>query len=183
LLQLIFSLFLGLMVLAFVGIGVNTSYPGPREPDYPIGFEGKEPPPAFQAAMQQFRHAWEHWALHTSILLLICATLVMAVSLIRSERLPVVSNGVLLGGVFTMVYAVGMTLSSGQSWLRFVVAAVALTATVAVGMAKFVRRTAAEGAAAPAHTAAPAPSALEQRVTALETRLDAIARAWSEPPR
>ncbi len=50
------------------------------------------------------------------------------------------SNGILLGGVFTMIYAVGMTVSSNASVLRFVVVAVALAVTVAIGYLKFVRR-------------------------------------------
>ena len=35
-LQIVFSFFLGLVVTAFIGIGVNTFYP---EPDYSLGSE------------------------------------------------------------------------------------------------------------------------------------------------
>lgn len=31
----------------------------------------------------------------------------MAISLVRADQLPVISNGLLLGGVFTMLYGVG----------------------------------------------------------------------------
>jgi len=41
----------------------------------------------------------------TSISLLICATVVMVISLIPSQPLVVLAYGLLLGGVFTMVYS------------------------------------------------------------------------------
>ncbi len=65
-LQIIFAFFLGLVVVAFVGIGVNTFYPEPRwvdgQPDQYVG-----------------------WQLTTGIVLLVCATIILAVSLFLPE--------------------------------------------------------------------------------------------------
>lgn len=155
-LQVIFAFFLGLVVVAFVGIGVNTFYPEPAYVDgRPDQFVG--------------------WQLTTGIILLVCATLILAVSLFLPESQGVLSNGLLLGGVFTMVYAVGMTVSSNASVLRFVVVAVALAVTIAIGYLKFVRGR----AAADAGTAATAPVAgeLGERLAAIERKLDALGRA------
>lgn len=156
LLQVIYSFFLGLVVVGFVGIGINTFYPPPRYTDY-------NPAAEAQSA---------GWALNTSIALLVCATAVMLISLIRSERQAVISNGLLLGGLFTMVYAVGMSIGASQSVTRFAVIAAALVVTVGVGWLKFVRghRGAAAQAAAPS-------GELAERLDAVEARLDAVARA------
>ncbi len=125
-LQIIFAFFLGLVVVAFVGIGVNTFYPEPAyvdgRPDQYVG-----------------------WQLTTGIVLLVCATIILAVSLFLPETQAVLSNGILLGGVFTMIYAVGITVSSNVSVLRFVVVAIALAVTIAIGYLKFVRGRAAQG--------------------------------------
>ncbi|HEY3548404.1 MAG TPA: hypothetical protein VGK17_20210 [Propionicimonas sp.] len=155
-LQIIFAFFLGLVVVAFVGIGVNTFYPEPAyvdgRPDQYVG-----------------------WQLTTGIVLLICATIILAVSLFLPESQAVLSNGILLGGVFTMIYAVGITVSSNVSVLRFVVVAIALAVTIAIGWLKFVRgRAAKAGVSAPPEAAA---SELGERLAAVERKLDALGRA------
>lgn len=163
-LQIIFAFFLGLVVVAFVGIGVNTFY---AQPEYPT-----------DAAQQT---AWEatydHWALLTGIVLLLCATVILAVSLFLPEHQGVLSNGILLGGVFTMVYAVGMAFSAGTSLLRFAVVTVALAVTIAIGYLKFVRGHRARGAMP---TGDAATGELDERLTAVEGKLDALARALRE---
>lgn len=160
-LQVIFSIFLGLVVVAFVGIAVNTFYP--------------EPDPGMLPYDDKF---FATWRLVTGIALLISATVVMVVSMIRSEAIPVISNGLLLGGLFTMIYAVGMSISAQNQWPRLAVVAVALVVTLGVGYWKYVRRresAQARQAEAPAGT----DDALAGRVTALEAKLEAIGRALS----
>ncbi len=171
-LQVIFAFFLGLVVVAFVAIGVNTFYP---EPDW-----------------SSAPYTYATWRLATGIVLLVCATLVLVISLLMPEAQGVLSNGVLLGGVFTMVYAVGVALSTDRSVLRFIVVAVALAVTIGVGYLKFVRGRRRAPVVAPdapsAATGAPsgtvpagAPEAvvaqLSARLSAVEHKLDALARA------
>ena len=139
-LSVIFSVFLGFVVVAFVGIAVNSAYPEPVTMDY-------------QSSNQPL---WDAWRLNTGIWLLICATLVMVAAMfIGSDRIPVIGNGILLGGVFTMVYAVGMALSSPNRWPRLAIVAVALLVTVGIGYWKFATRR----AKAPAVTLTDVPAA------------------------
>ena len=156
-LQIVFSFFLGLVVTAFIGIGVNTFYP---EPDYSLGSES----------------SWNTYRLTTSIILLVCATLVMLLSIAVSNTGPVLANGALLGGVFTMIYAVGIGISAGQQWPRFAVMTVALLVTVAVGWWKFSRGRRAAAAASGTGGGALTGEA-EARLAAVENKLDALARA------
>jgi len=200
-LQTIFSFFLGLMVLAFVGVGVNTFYPSPatqqqkaqtaiqRQMDA-INTEtkGESLTATQQAQMQRLQTAqnalqdkidaeMKVWARNTSIILVLFATLVLVISLIRSDQLKVISNGLLLGGLFTMVYGVGWVIFSGNSRARFVVIAFALAVTVLLGWVKFVRGKRVEPqAGAPAETPA-ALADLEARVRVLETRTAAASAA------
>ncbi|MGB8380452.1 MAG: hypothetical protein WCG47_04235 [Dermatophilaceae bacterium] len=184
-LQLIFSFFLALMVVAFVGVGVSTFHPGPT---YPQDLEFVDQPSTEQqAAIQAYRVSEQQWALSTSIILLICATVIMVISLIRSQRLQVLADGLLLGGVFTMVYSVGMSLGGSQSLARFVVVSIALVATVAVGYLRFTRTTDAALASGARAGVGPAPTSadhdltqlpnLAQRVTSIEATLHALASA------
>jgi len=208
-LQTIFSFFLGLMVLAFIGIGVITFYPQPDYDEPPEMRElqreqeqiwSKDRDGELSAADQkrvdeiqeEMDALWEEqeevrqlWARNTSIILILFATLVMGISLIRSEQLRVISNGLLLGGLFTMVYGVGWIIASGESVARFGVIVFALAITLGLGYLKFVRgkETAATtavavvGAGAGGEIDAAALGPLLSRIEALEARTEAAADA------
>ena len=172
-LQVIYSFFLGLVVTGLVAIGLSTFHPRPAWPEYP---GGKIDDPAelarYEAAQAAAQVAQDEWVLTTGIILFGCATVILAVSLWRPAHLAVISNGLLLGGVFTMIYAVGMSLSGAEGHVsRFLVALGALVVTVGAGYLTFVRRTPGEP---------PRPAAddeLADRVGTLERRLAALARA------
>jgi len=190
------------MVTAFIGVGTYTFLPPPqKELDRQIqdlhrseqSFRNMRPSEELTATDRQelqriaderdkladeSRVAREGWGRITSIILIALATVAMAVSLVRSDQLPVISNGLLMGGVFTMIYGVGWIVATDSSVARFIVMTVALAITLALGYWRFVRG-----------RSVPAPSrgqvvdgsegleGIEQRVQALEERLDEAANA------
>ncbi len=203
-LRTIFSFFLGLMLTAFAGVGVYTFYPPPEEfntqmrelnrreemirdsrpadqlteEDRAQIREVNEERYALQDAM---REAQRPWGRTTSIILMVTATLAMAVSLIRADQLPVISNGLLLGGVFTMLYGVGWIIATDVSKARFVVMAIALVLTLALGYVRFVR----SGKKAAGDGGAAAPDAeglasMELRLRTLEERMQEAARVLGQ---
>jgi uncharacterized protein HemX len=206
-LQTIFSFFLGLMVLAFVGVGVNTFYQSPSEAHQAessaisqqidslnVKSNGRSLDATQQAQMDVLtakQNALQRtidtemkgWARNTSIILVLFATLVMGVSLLLSEQLRVLSNGLLLGGLFTMLYGTGWVIFSGNSTARFVVVAFALVVAIGLGYLKFVRdRAVASTGASPVAPGAIAAddtalAGLAGRVDALERRAAAAAAA------
>lgn len=206
-LQIIFSFFLGLMVAAFVGVGVYTFYPQPelkyqqklqelyRQQEDIQNF--KDPTKITPAERTRLRviqkeirgledkqtKSRETWGRVTSIILITFATAVMSISLIRADQLPVISNGLMLGGVFTMVYGVGWIVATGTSYARFAVMTVALVITLGLGYLRFVRGRKAVAAAAAAGgegtgaTSGAEVAGLEARVESIERRLAAIGDA------
>ncbi|HSO04033.1 MAG TPA: hypothetical protein VLQ92_06095 [Candidatus Limnocylindrales bacterium] len=130
------------------------------------------------------------WRMSTSVVLIVIATILMAVALALGDSVAVLSNGILLGGLFTMLYGVGWGLASGNSVTRFVVLVVALVVSLALGYLKFVRGRgpagaagvsgASPGASVPvAGGATAAVAELSSRVEALERRLAAAAQGLS----
>jgi hypothetical protein len=203
-LQTIFSFFLGLMVTAFVGVGVYTFHPPDESLDARLEELGereqavREHRPMTELAegeravvdslseermeiMEAQREAREAWGRTTSVILIILATVAMAISLIRADQLPVISNGLLLGGVFTMVYGVGWIVASDQSMTRFLVLTAALAITVGLGYVRFVRGGERPAAAGHGGPAGGVDADLERRVRALESRLDRAAAALDGP--
>jgi len=208
-LQTIFSFFLGLMVVALIGVGVNTFYQSPAEkyqkeqqtlsrqmealniknPNGNMDATTKAESAALQAKMNALQDKidteMKPWARNTSIILVLFATLVMTVSLIRSEQLRVLSNGLLLGGLFSMLYGAGWAIFSGNSVARFAVILFALVVALGLGYLKFVRariQTAGQAQAADSGAAGLALDdatlmALVSRITVLEDRAAAAAAA------
>lgn len=207
-LQIIFSIFLGIMIMAFIGVGVYTFYPQPdRQTQVQLeelyrqqqDIQGFKDPTALtdadrarlmavQADIRKLEDRQkaevEVWGRNTSIILILFATLVMAISIIRADQLPVISNGLLLGGVFTMIYGVGWIVATGTSYSRFGVMTVALVITLVLGYVRFVWRRKAPGG--PAGEGAPPLAsgdlaAIGARLDALEARLAAAAAALESP--
>ena len=211
-LGIIFSFFLGLMVTAFFGLGVHTLFPYPTEYDEAYNAIVQEQQQILGAKraeeltdeerarrdeltneLQQLRAARraaeERRYRNTSILLVTLATLTMAISLVRSHALPVISNGLLLGGLFTMVYGIGWVLVSSTTLERFLVVTLALVVTLSLGYVRFVRqRTPARTGRTVNAGASPVPTGLggvdlaeiERRLQAIERRLDRIAAAFAD---
>lgn len=129
-LRTIFSFFLGLMLTAFVGVGVYTFHPPPEQLDEQIRIlnrreqeilTARAPNELTQAERDSLQSierrrneltdaaaaARKPWGRSTSIILIVVATLAMAVSLVRADQLPVISNGLLLGGLSRCSTALG----------------------------------------------------------------------------
>ena len=131
-LRFVFALFLGLMLTTFIGVGVATFRPSPAEgydqrmlalqrergrleTAVPEAARTAEDRRALQevlaregAVQDEKANAMRRWLQETSVILVVFATLVMAIAVWRAEGLPVIGNGLLLGGVFTMLYGAGM---------------------------------------------------------------------------
>jgi hypothetical protein len=125
------------------------------------------------------------WSQTTSLVLIACATLAMVIAVVRAEQLAILGNGLLLGGVFTMLYGVGVVIAATESTVRFLILTAALGVTLGLGYLRFVRRR--DPAAAPilpvdaaAHAASR--DALDARVGRLEQQLRDIAKLLTDTP-
>jgi hypothetical protein len=203
-LHIIFSIFLGLMLSTFAGVSVYTFYGPPEGPDDQMQELSREErairdaspagelPEGDRQRLQDIaverdalRETAEQerrpWSRNTSVILIAFATLTMAVSLVRADELPVISNGLLLGGLFTMVYGIGWIVVTDTSFTRFVVLTVALAITLGLGYLRFVRRARAlpVAAAADGGGVADLPE-VERRLRALESRMSEAARVLGD---
>jgi len=200
-LRTIFSIFLALMLTVFFGIGVYTFHPPPtqfanqikelnkREQRIRTTKTTSELTIADRDQLEEITlkrgelvdaaaEARKPWCLSTSIILIVFSTLTLVVSLVRAVQLQVVSNGLLLGGVFTMLYGTGWIAFTGTSIIRFLVITVALMVTLVLGYVRFVRK----GEMSPATkgeqiTKADGLEEIERRIHDLEGRINDAAQA------
>lgn len=122
-LQGIYAVFVGLALVAFFGIGLATFYPQPHQPD--------------NMSWEQYQPAYQQWSVYTSVILLAFAIVTLVVALFWAYRISVLANGLLLGGLFTLFYAVFFAVDSGNSVLRFTMVTVALALAILVGWYRF----------------------------------------------
>jgi hypothetical protein len=194
------------MLTTFVGVGAYTFHPPPeqydkqirdlarREQEIRISRPANELTAEDREQIREINRqrnglidaaaeARKPWGRSTSVILITFATLAMGVSLVRAGQLSVISNGLLLGGVFTMLYGVGWIVATDTSITRFLVMTVALVITLWLGYVRFVRRGTTLPATAGSRIREEEGFAdIERRVRDLEERMNEAAHALGHKP-
>ncbi|MBP7760800.1 hypothetical protein KA093_03345 [Candidatus Saccharibacteria bacterium] len=143
--RIVYTFFLGLLLAVFVGVGINTFYEGPKAPD-PNGIFST--PVKDDAVLQteqrvydeQYRVFSEKMKLHdrnVSIIALVFAVALVGFSLYYEKRSSVIANGVMLGGLFTLLYGVTRSFTSEDTRYIFAATTVALVVVVYLGYRRF----------------------------------------------
>jgi hypothetical protein len=146
----IYTFFVGLFLAIFVGMGIQVFYDSPKPPEAPDWYNstsmGKfEPSEAerkqeseYNAKMKVFNETtMSNYNRNVSIIVLSCAVVVLAISLIFDAKLGVIADGLLLGGIFTLLYGIGRGIAVDSNKFRFLVASIGLLITIVLGFLKF----------------------------------------------
>ena len=147
-LKLVYTFFLGLLVAIFLGVGINTFYAGPKMPDYPIELNtyGKELSDQqlvvqrdWDNKMEQHNKDMRPYNRNVSIITLLGAVIFLTISMVYEKRIKIISDGVMLGGLFTLLYSLGRGFASENSKYVFLVVSVGLAIVLYLGYHRFVR--------------------------------------------
>ncbi len=155
--QVILSLLIGLALAALVGLGVQAAYPVPSQSEAKLqdldaqvkaiekaraaaGGLSMKHEAIYQKSLAEFdaekkvaQAARGGWVSTVTVILLAVGAILAGASLFLLSRLPLVSNGMMLGGFFTMWYAVYWAFTQSGSSIRFIALAVAGFVTIVVG--------------------------------------------------
>jgi len=148
--KLIYTLFLALLIALFVGLGISSFYPGPIAPQYPLQLDetkqGCEETAEYKAIRQEFNQAQQKYMddskpynRNVSIISLVAAIIILISSLTLLNKIKMIADGILLGGVFTTMYSIIRGLMSEDSQFRFVIVTVGLLIALGLGYIKFIR--------------------------------------------
>lgn len=148
--KIIYTFFLALMVSLLVGLGIDAFYPGPHAPNYPIELETEKTnceetaevkaiKEDFFKAQKIFTEESKHYSRNVSIISLIAAILILICSLTLLNRIKMIADGILLGGVFTTIYSIIRGLMSENSQFRFSIVVIGLIIALVLGYIKFIR--------------------------------------------
>lgn len=149
-LKLIYTAFLGILLAFFVGVGISVFYPQPESPEYPERLtyvdkeftdEQRQIDQEFQEQQRQWEEELEPYNRNVSIIAVVFAIIFLTVGVMYAHKLDVIADGMLLGGIFTMLYGMGRGLASGDEAFRFIVVVVGLIVALGLGYWKFARPT------------------------------------------
>jgi len=153
LIKYVYIVFLGLILATFVGVGIAAFYKGPQYPETPATLKYPRYPEvstgtpsaeyikeqeAFDEQSKEFQDQNNAYSRNVSMIALGFAVVMLVVSLVFLKNLPVIADGVLLGGVLTLAYSIIRGFNSNDDIYRFLVLGVGLITAMVLGYLKFV---------------------------------------------
>jgi len=151
----IYTFFLALILATFVGLGISAFYTAPKAPDYPASLqpsvveksslqtitqtpEQEATQKQYDADMKTFETKRQKYETNVSLIAMGFAILILVISLTLLHKIEMISDGLLLGGVFTLAYSMIRGLSTENDKFRFILVAIGLIITIALGYIKFI---------------------------------------------
>jgi hypothetical protein len=152
-LKFIYAIFIGVLFATLVGVGIAAFYPSPQLPEYPNGprpvrVDGTLTPDQqkqfdeqqakYEQTYKEFEVRENEYSRNVSIISLVTAIIALIFSLTWFKKLYVIADGVLIGGVLTLLYSIIRGFDTQDDKFRFVVVAIGFIVAIVLGYIKFV---------------------------------------------
>lgn len=155
-LKYIYIVFIGVLLTTFIGVGIAAFYPGPKRPEPPailqycsaeiikdgkLSQEFRSEEEKFDKEVKIYETKAQRYNRDVSVISLATAILILIASLIFFRKIYLIADGLLLGGVLTLVYSIIRGFSSQDDKFRFIVVSVGLVISLVLGYLKFIKPT------------------------------------------
>jgi hypothetical protein len=152
--KIIYTLFLSLLIVGFVGLGIDAFYPGPKYPEATIALQMDIDKPTcsseetadmkaqredYTKAQKTYQEQSKTYNRNVSMISLAASIIILILSLTLLAKINMIADGILLGGVFTNVYGIIRGLMAGDSKFRFLIIVIGLIIALILGYIKFIR--------------------------------------------
>ncbi len=152
--KLIYTFLIGIFTAVFVGVGVSAFYPESKYPEPPLAMKFSSPD-AYQAydsigsaewwaemekfdkEEKQFQAESQIYSRNVSIVVIIIAITIVVVSLTAFQKILIIADGLLLGGLLTLIYGVLRGFGAEDNMFRFIVVSIGLFISLFLGYWKF----------------------------------------------
>lgn len=155
-LRFVYIVFIGVLLATLVGVGIAAFYPGLKVPEPPLSIKYQMFPcenlkdeatfqqirreqEEFDKTMKVFQTQNEKYNRNVSVISLIAAILILVISLTLFKKILLIADGLLLGGVLTLIYSIIRGFGSGDNIFRFVVVSAGLVISLLLGYIKFIK--------------------------------------------
>jgi hypothetical protein len=148
--RLLYALLIAVSVGLFVGISINSVYPGPKMPEYPSS-NYASPSEADQAKYQKqqqdfdkqykdFRSKEKNYQRNVSIIAVVGAVVIVALGLWYLRRNEIIGEGLALGGLGVGLYAVITAMVADHRIMRLVAVTILLASALLVVHRRFIEK-------------------------------------------
>jgi len=152
-LKIIYSIFIGVLFATLIGVGIAAFYPEPKPPEYPsalkIPREGGLNQPVFNELKGEqeeydrlekaFREKLEIYNRNVSIIAIVSSIITLVVSLTLFKKIFLIADGLLLGGVLTVLYSIIRGFGSGNNKFQFIIVTISFIVALTLGYIKLAK--------------------------------------------
>ena len=145
-LQILFIIFIGLLLALFTGLGIAAFYPGPTAPTYQVPTSASQTPvdvsgpdTTYQQQMDTYDAKQKTYARNVAATSVVAAAIFLVLGLAVLAGVALIGDGFMLGGIFTLFYAIIRSSEAQSSRLEFAVVGISLLAVLAIAYLRFVR--------------------------------------------
>lgn len=152
----VYIVFIGILLATFIGVGIAAFYPSPTYPEPPLSIKYARPletsPKESTQSAQQikeqedydkksrvFEEERKNYSRNVSIIALVAAIIILALSLILTNKILLIADGFLLGSTLTLIYSIIRGFESGDSKFRFIVVSIGLAISLFLGYLRFLK--------------------------------------------
>jgi predicted histidine transporter YuiF (NhaC family) len=144
-LKVIYVFFLGLLLSIAVGVGVSAFYQQPEAPKYP-GFSSSDTQEqrddkqaSYDKQLTEHTEKLNTYNRNVSLIVLGFAVTFLVVSMAIYSKADVVSDGLLLGGLISLIYSVIRGFNADDERYTFVLVVVGIIIALVLGYYKFIK--------------------------------------------
>ncbi len=156
--RLIYTVFLGLLLALFVGMGIAAFYPAPKAPEYTTLLSEPKVAPVtgttvseqesaeqkiarqdYDKQQKEFQEKSKTYNRNVSVIALGFAIIMLIVSLVAMQSIDVIADGILLGGVFNLLYSIIRGFMTDDTRYQFTIVTIGLITAFVLGYFKFIR--------------------------------------------
>ena len=149
--KFIYKLFIGVLLATTIGMGIATFYPDPKAPEYPTekypySQAEKTPSPAdiqeqqaYDSKYKAFEVKRQQHSRNTALVAIALSLVILAISMTVLAKIDIFADGLLLGGIFTLLYGIIRSFGSGDQKFIFAATLIGLVAALVLGYLNFVK--------------------------------------------
>ena len=155
-LKFIYTFFIGILLTLFIGFGISAFYEEPLIPETPINLRSPMTIPqvtktaTFEAQNiadqikldnqeKNYQKTIENYNKIVSTIGLIFAVIYLIMSLNLNKNLQLISDSLLLGGIFTLLYSISRGFKTQDDKFQFITVAIGLIISLILGYIKFIK--------------------------------------------
>lgn len=154
-LRVVYTFFVGIFLAVFVGVGIAAFYPSPKYPEMPAMLkycsvdlkdaEGcadyKRQSEEFDKVEREYRTTEQNYSRNVSTIAVVAAVIMVITSLTLFRTILLIADGILLGGVLTLLYGTIRGFGAENMKFLFLIVTVGLVVSLLLGYLKLIKPT------------------------------------------